>query len=420
MRRLAAVVVLFVCGVVASAQQLGQKMTNQDVIDMVGMGLSDELIIEKIRTSDTTAFDTSVPVLRVLKAAKISDLVVRTMLNPHGDATRGSDAANHTEKTAATTLTTLNEKFSYALGMGYGHAVAAMLKSKSVEVDPKLAIQGFKDGLTGAKTQLTEQEAVAVINEVGGEVRKAEKAKALKPGEANKTEGEAFLDANKRKEGVVALPSGLQYKILKEGTGPNPAVSDTVVCNYRGTLINGTEFDSSFKRGQPATFGVSQVIKGWTEALQLMPVGSKWQLFIPSDLAYGERGSGADIEPGAAVLFEVELLSIQGRQNPAQLSLLSKRGYQSYDHLIVEGEVRNISDAPLKSVFAVVSWYSRDGTFIGADDSLIDYDPLLPGQTSPFKVYTTFNPEKATFKVEFKSLSGSQITVAEESPAKKN
>ena len=133
-------------------------------------------------------------------------------------------------------------------------------------------------------------------------------------GAANKKEGEAFLAANKGKEGVVTLPSGLQYKILKEGTGPKPTASDTVVCNYRGTLINGTEFDSSYKRGQPATFPVGGVIKGWTEALQLMPVGSKWQLFIPSDLAYGERGAGADIGPESTLIFEVELLVHRGQE----------------------------------------------------------------------------------------------------------
>jgi FKBP-type peptidyl-prolyl cis-trans isomerase FklB len=126
----------------------------------------------------------------------------------------------------------------------------------------------------------------------------------------NKKEGDDFLATNKGKEGVVTLPSGLQYKILKAGTGPKPTASDSVRCNYRGTFINGTEFDSSYKSGQPATFPVTGVIKGWTEALQLMPVGSKWQLFVPADLAYGERGRPG-IEPNAALIFEVELLSIE-------------------------------------------------------------------------------------------------------------
>ena len=132
--------------------------------------------------------------------------------------------------------------------------------------------------------------------------------------DANKKEGEVFLAANKTKEGVVTLPSGLQYKIVTEGAGPKPTASDTVVCNYQGTLINGVEFDSSYKRGQPATFPVGRVIRGWTEALQLMPLGSKWQLFIPSDLAYGERGAGGDIGPNATLIFEVEVISIQGKQ----------------------------------------------------------------------------------------------------------
>ena len=132
-------------------------------------------------------------------------------------------------------------------------------------------------------------------------------------GEANKKAGDTFLAANKTKTGVVALPSGLQYKVLQEGSGPKPAATDTVVCNYRGTLLDNTEFDSSYKRGQPATFPLNQVIRGWTEGLQLMPVGSKWQLFVPSELAYGARGAGGAIGPNATLIFEVELLSIQGK-----------------------------------------------------------------------------------------------------------
>jgi FKBP-type peptidyl-prolyl cis-trans isomerase FklB len=230
-------------------------------------------------------------------------------------------------KTAAPApLTTRKDKFSYALGMNIGNSYSQGLKKQSVEFDPNLVAQGLKDAMTGAKTRLTEQEAQAVLQEVQAEVRKAqqekmkaEQEKMEKAGAANKTEGEAFLAANKAKEGVVTLPSGLQYKILKEGTGPKPAATDTVICNYKGTLINGTEFDSSFKRGQPATFPVSGVIKGWTEALQLMPVGSKWQLFIPSGLAYGDRGTGAEIGPNATLIFEVELLSIQEKpKEPAK------------------------------------------------------------------------------------------------------
>jgi FKBP-type peptidyl-prolyl cis-trans isomerase len=234
---------------------------------------------------------------------------------PKTPAKKASAAAAKTAAPAA--LKTRQEKFSYALGMNYGAGLGAKLKQQSVEIDPNLAIQGFKDGLTGAKTQLTEKEAQAVLQEVGTEVQKAQREKMEKAGAANKTEGEAFLAANKGKEGVVTLPSGLQYKILTAGTGPKPAAADTVVCNYKGTLINGTEFDSSSKHGGPATFPVGGVIKGWTEALQLMPVGSKWQLFIPPNLAYGERGTGGDIGPDATLIFEVELVSIQEKPKDA-------------------------------------------------------------------------------------------------------
>jgi FKBP-type peptidyl-prolyl cis-trans isomerase len=230
-------------------------------------------------------------------------------------ASTKKNAETTPEKSAApAALKTRQERFSYALGMNYGAGVGGKLKQQSVEIDPNLAVQGFKDGLTGAKTLLTEQEAQAVLQEVGTEVQKAQREKAEKVGATNKTEGEAFLAANKGKEGVVTLPSGLQYKILSEGTGPKPAATDSVVCNYKGTLVNGTEFDSSSKHGGPATFPVNGVIKGWTEALQLMPVGSKWQLFVPPNLAYGERGAGADIGPDATLIFEVELMSIQAKE----------------------------------------------------------------------------------------------------------
>jgi FKBP-type peptidyl-prolyl cis-trans isomerase len=211
-------------------------------------------------------------------------------------------------------LETRKQKFSYALGMNIGTNLGNSLKNQSVEVDWNLVAQGLKDSTGGGKTRLTEEEEKAVLKEVQTEVQKQQQEKTKEAADKNKTEGEAFLAANKSKEGVVTLPSGLQYKILTTGTGPKPTASDSVVCNYRGTLINGTEFDSSAKHGQPATFPVSGVIKGWTEALQLMPVGSKWQLFIPSNLAYGERGAGAQIGPNAALIFEVELLSIQEKK----------------------------------------------------------------------------------------------------------
>ncbi len=216
-------------------------------------------------------------------------------------------------KAAPAPLTTRKQKFSYALGMNIGNGLGGNLKKQGVEVDWNIVAKGLKDAVAGGKTQLTEEEAQAVLKEVQTEVQKQQQEKMKEAADKNKSEGEAFLAANKGKEGVVTLPDGLQYKILTAGTGPKPAPTDSVVCNYRGTLINGTEFDSSYKRGQPATFGVGQVIKGWTEALQLMPVGSKWQLFIPSNLAYGPRGAGAEIGPDSTLIFEIELLSIQDK-----------------------------------------------------------------------------------------------------------
>jgi FKBP-type peptidyl-prolyl cis-trans isomerase FklB len=211
-------------------------------------------------------------------------------------------------KTAAPlTLKTPAQKFSYAIGMRMGQS----FHKQSVPVDSAIMARGVRDAMAGGKTLLTDEEAQAAIGEVQKEVQMKMQAKAKEEDNVNKKTGEDFLAANKGKDGVVALPSGLQYKILTTGKGPMPTASDTVECNYRGTLISGKEFDSSYKRGQAATFPVSGVIKGWTEALQLMPVGSKWQLFIPPDLAYGERGAGGDIGPGETLIFEVELLSIK-------------------------------------------------------------------------------------------------------------
>jgi FKBP-type peptidyl-prolyl cis-trans isomerase FklB len=229
---------------------------------------------------------------------------------PTSGAKAGKAAAAKSKKASAlTTLTTQKEKISYALGMNVG----AGLHQQSVEVDPKLFLQGLKDALAGGKTLMTEDEVRTALTQLQNQLRSKQEEKMKQAAETNKKEGEAFLLANKSKEGIVALPSGLQYKILTPGTGPKPTATDTVVCNYRGTLVNGKEFDSSYKRGQPATFPVAGVIKGWTEALQLMPVGSKWQLFLPSELAYAQRGAGADIGPNATLIFEVELLSIQDK-----------------------------------------------------------------------------------------------------------
>jgi FKBP-type peptidyl-prolyl cis-trans isomerase FklB len=204
---------------------------------------------------------------------------------------------------APSPLTTDKQKDSYAVGINIG----LNLKKQPVDLDAPSVLRGIKDALAGTKPLLTDDEIDAGLKQLQDEGTK-------RVAEANMKEGEAFLAENKTKDGVVTLPSGLQYKIVSAGTGAQPALSDTVVCNYKGTFINGTEFDSSYKRGRPASFPVAGVIKGWTEALQLMPVGSKWQLFVPSELAYGPRGGGGGaIGPNQTLVFEVELISIQAK-----------------------------------------------------------------------------------------------------------
>lgn len=192
------------------------------------------------------------------------------------------------------------DKVSYALGLSIGNNFQ---NSGIKELNAEDFLQGLKDVLNETKPAISYDEAKEVINEYFGKLQ-SEKL------ENNKKAGEEFLEINSHKAGVTELPSGLQYQILKQGSGATPLATDKVKCHYHGTLINGTVFDSSVQRGQPAVFGVSQVIPGWVEALQLMPVGSKWRLFIPSELAYGERGAGDAIEPNSTLIFDVELLDI--------------------------------------------------------------------------------------------------------------
>jgi FKBP-type peptidyl-prolyl cis-trans isomerase FklB len=220
-------------------------------------------------------------------------------------ATRTHHTATATKPKPLVPITD-KDKQSYAVGVNVGKS----LHRDDIDVEPKFVLQGIQDALANGKLLLTDDQIRTIMTDLQTQVRQKVEEKRQAMVESNKKEGAAFLAANATKEGVVTLPSGLQYKILTAGTGPKPSAGDSVVCNYRGTLLDGTEFDSSYKRGQPATFPVSGVIKGWTEALQLMPVGSKWQLFIPPDLAYGDRGQGP-IGPNSTLIFEVELMSIQ-------------------------------------------------------------------------------------------------------------
>jgi len=204
-------------------------------------------------------------------------------------------------------LNTSDEKLSYAIGLEIG----TTLKKLPAEIDFAVFIQAVEDGLKGKETLLTQQQAIEIKKEFGKKVQedRARKTKGL--AEKNLKEGEAFLAENKKKKGVITTESGLQYLVLQEGDGPKPKATDRVKVHYRGTLLDGTEFDSSYKRGQPVTFMLNRVIAGWTEGVQLMKVGSKYRLFIPSNLAYRERGAGPLIGPNSTLIFEVELLAIE-------------------------------------------------------------------------------------------------------------
>lgn len=198
------------------------------------------------------------------------------------------------------------EKISYIIGRD----MAANFKKQGIEVDPDIFLQGFKEASSGAESRLNPEEVQAAMTALQQEMQSRQAAGQGAKAEANKQEGEAFLAENKNREGVTTLASGLQYMVLQEGSGASPGPSDRVTTHYHGTLIDGTVFDSSYERGQPATFPVNGVISGWTEALQRMQEGAKWRLFLPANLAYGAQGAGEDIGPNATLIFDVELISV--------------------------------------------------------------------------------------------------------------
>ncbi len=213
-------------------------------------------------------------------------------------------------------LDTQTDKVSYSIGLDIGKS----FKTQGIDINSAALTKGIKDGLSGAVAMMTDEEIQACMetfqNEMmakmgGGGDAGTPQPDGVAVGEANKIEGEKFLAENKGKEGVITLPSGMQYKVITNGTGKSPKSSDTVVTHYRGRLINGKVFDASYDRGEPISFPVNGVIAGWTEALQLMKEGSKWELYIPSNLAYGARGAGPDIGPNATLIFEVELITVK-------------------------------------------------------------------------------------------------------------
>lgn len=200
-----------------------------------------------------------------------------------------------------------NEKESYTLGYKYGES----FKKQGMDIAVEEFNAGFRDATGGNAPQMTPEDMNATLSELQKRMVAAQQERLRKMAAKNLEEGQTFMTQNAKKDGVKTLPSGLQYKVIQEGSGEMPKADDTVTVNYRGSFMDGTEFDSSYKRGQPASFKVNGVIKGWTEALQLMKEGSKWELFLPSDLAYGERGAGQAIPPNSTLIFEVELISIQ-------------------------------------------------------------------------------------------------------------
>ncbi len=255
--------------------------------------------------------------LTILFAAALFTVAAAAQDKPAGSSP-AAPATNAPAGSASATpdnpnFKTEQEKNGYALGMELG----AGFKRQGMEIDPATFARGFADAFAGGKTLLTDDEAKVILKAAQQKYEEKQAAVRAAKAEESKKAGDDFLAANKAKDGVVTLADGLQYKIVKAGEGKKPTADDTVVCNYSGKFIDGTEFDSSEKNGGPATFQVGGVIKGWTEALQLMPVGSKWQLVLPSSLAYGETGAGNVIPPGAVLMFDVELVSIKDKEAPA-------------------------------------------------------------------------------------------------------
>jgi len=267
--------------------------------------------------SATIAQQTSTPAPATTSKPATSSAAKSAATGQNAGTAKTGQGATAAKKTAAATgaatlLKTEKDKRSYAIGLNIGAKVANELKAGGVDMDSTILARGIRDSLTGAKHLMTDEEVKTSLTALETELREKARAEYEAMATANKKESDDFLAANKSKEGVQTLPSGLQYKVLKAGTGPKPAATDKVSCNYKGAFLDGKEFDSSERHGgKPVTFGVSDVIKGWTEALQLMPVGSKWQLFVPSDMAYGPRGAGQEIGPNKALIFEVELVSIE-------------------------------------------------------------------------------------------------------------
>lgn len=211
----------------------------------------------------------------------------------------------------ATQLKDMKDKISYSIGVDVGKSI----QKQKIDINPEIFLAGFKDGQADKLSLMTEEQIRDTLMALQTQMLEKHKTAAKEMATKNLAEGEKFLTENKKQKGVVTLPSGLQYRIIKEGKGTAPTATDTVTTHYRGKLINGTEFDSSYSRGEPAKFAVNGVIPGWVEALQLMKPGAKWELFVPAKLAYGENGVGQLIGPNSTLIFEVELLNVDGAKD---------------------------------------------------------------------------------------------------------
>ncbi|ASQ46391.1 FKBP-type peptidyl-prolyl cis-trans isomerase N-terminal domain-containing protein [Legionella clemsonensis] len=240
-----------------------------------------------------------------LVAAAVIGLTMSTAIVAADASTTTTTPA--TSATPATSLNSDMDKLSYSIGADLGKN----FKKQGIDINPAAMAKGLQDGMTGGQLLLTEQQMKDVLNKFQKDLMAKRNAEFNKKAEENKAKGEAFLNQNKAKDGVVSLPSGLQYKILQKGDGAKPSKEDTVTVEYTGKLIDGQVFDSTDRTGKPATFKVSQVIPGWTEALQLMPAGSTWEVYVPADLAYGPRSVGGPIGPNETLIFKIHLISVK-------------------------------------------------------------------------------------------------------------
>jgi FKBP-type peptidyl-prolyl cis-trans isomerase FklB len=234
-----------------------------------------------------------------------------------------SSAQKKADKSTSAALKTQKDKVSYVVGYDLGAKIGSDIKKQGLDFSIDAFVRGIKEAISGTKAILPDSEMQSAMMAFQQSMMEKQQTATKQAAEKNLKEGEDFLAANAKKDSVKVLPDGLQYKILRDGTGAQPAAADTVVTHYRGTLIDGKVFDESYGRGEPITFPVSGVIKGWTEALQMMKVGAKWQLFIPASLAYGERGAGQMIGPNSALVFDIELINV--KKGPMEQPLIAPK-----------------------------------------------------------------------------------------------